>query len=98
MQTQWIVTGADLHHFANSRMLVASWLETNRHLPVAYCDFGLTPEQLREVRSGPVTGLPAPPARAGGTHACRCKAGLIQYLSGLPWSVVTRIDADAVLL
>jgi hypothetical protein len=58
MQTQWIVTGADSHHFANSRMLVASWWDTNRHLPLAYCDFGLTPEQLSEVRSWPVTVLP----------------------------------------
>src|ERR1700722_9658328 len=98
MQTQWIVTGADLHHFANSRMLVASWWDTNRHLPLAYCDFGLTPEQLSEVRSWPVTVLPVPPALAGSKHAWRGKAGLIHYLSGLPWKVVTWVDADAVLL
>lgn len=98
MQRQWIVTGADSNHFANSRMLVASWWETNRHLPLAYCDFGLTPEQLSEVRTWPVTVLPVPPALAGSRHPWRCKAGLIQYLSGLPWSVVTWIDADAVLL
>src|ERR1700740_742028 len=71
MQTQWILTGADFQHFANSRMLVASWWDTNRHLPLAYCDFGLTPEQLIEVQSWPVTVLPVPAALAGSTHAWR---------------------------
>jgi hypothetical protein len=98
MQPQWIVTGADSHHFANSRLLVASWWETNRHLPLAYCDFGLTQEQLDEIRSWPVTLLPIPPALARSTHAWRYKAGLIQYLAVLPWKVVTWIDADAILL
>jgi hypothetical protein len=97
MQRHWIVTGADSLHFVNSRMLIASWWETNRHLPLAYCDFGLTATQLDEVRSWPVTVLSTPPG-LGNSHPWRRKAALIQYTSGLAWETLTWVDADAVLL
>lgn len=98
MPSHWIVTGADSSHFVNSRMLVASWWETNRELPLAYCDFGLTPEQVTEVRSWPVTFFPIPPELKSATHPWRRKAGLIQYIADLGWNTLIWVDADAILL
>ncbi len=94
----WIVTGADAHHFANSRLLVASWCDTNRSLPLAFCDFGLTEDQRRAVQLWPVTLLDIPTLLSSATHGWRRKAGLIHYVEALKWETLTWIDADAMLL
>jgi hypothetical protein len=97
-RAHWIVTGANAQHFANSRMLVASWWDTNRQIPLAVCDFGLTSDQLEEVRSWPVTLLALPRALDAETHGWRRKAGLNQYVHTLSWRTLTWVDADAVIL
>ncbi len=97
-QHHWIVTGADSRHFANSRMLVASWWDTNRQLPLAFCDFGLTSAELSEVRSWPVTLLSIPRGLEAPTHSWRRKAALVQYARSLTWRTLSWIDADALIL
>jgi ADP-heptose:LPS heptosyltransferase/polysaccharide pyruvyl transferase WcaK-like protein len=94
-----IVTGADRTHFANSKMLVASWWRHNRELPFCYCDYGLSEDQKREVSRWPVRLLETP-AEFAGAGGWRCKAGLIRYLKfcGSAWKNAIWIDADALFL
>jgi hypothetical protein len=93
-----IVTGSDSAHFVNSQMLVASWWDTNRETPFAYCDFGLTPDQVAEVQTWPVIYVPSPLPGKHFSHPWRAKAAVLRYVSGLSWTNLVWIDADALLL
>ena len=95
----WIATGADAEYFASSRLLIASWWEHNRFLPLLFCDFGLTADQREEAAAWPVHLVSKPKALAGAPPG-RAKAGLTHYLkeAGADWKSVAWIDADAVLL
>src|SRR3954463_12045967 len=100
--SDWIITGLDSAHFANCKQLLASWFDSNRNIPLAIADFGLTPDHAREIKSWPVRFLPrtlATNAIGEFNHAWRAKAALIHYASALgPWKHLVWIDADALLL
>lgn len=95
----WVATGADEEYFASARLLVASWWEHSRCLPLLFCDFGLTAAQRDEAAAWPVHLVAAPEALTDAPPR-RAKAGLTRYLdaAGALWKSVTWIDADAMLL
>lgn len=94
-----LVTGADAAHFANSKLLVASWRQHNPELPLLYCDFGLQTSQ-REALLG-IGGLRLLLAdELHGKSGWECKSNLHKYLEQTtgPDTIVVWVDADAILL
>lgn len=93
--TTVIVTGADVNHFANLRVLIGSWLENMHALPFAVCDFGLAPSQVEELTRFPGLEVLASPANI--THPWQGKSLVGPFLEKTTtnWQILMWIDADA---
>ena len=73
-----IVTGADAAHFANLRVLVGSWLINMPHVPLAVCDFGLSPEQTQQLKKLPGLEILTCPVKI--THPWQGKSLIRRFL------------------
>jgi len=90
-----IVTGANADHFANLRVLIGSWLTHMRPLPLAVCDYGLTPKQVLELRA--IQGIQLLPQPCPIRHPWQGKSLVGKFLTAFsqPWDIMVWIDADA---
>lgn len=90
-----IVTGADANHYSNLRILVGSWLANLSSMPLAVCDFGLSAEQIRELRK--LSSLEVLPCPERIIHPWQGKSMIGRFLEAThtSWSIVMWIDADA---
>lgn len=90
-----IATGANAHHFSNLRILIGSWAAHMSRFPLAVCDYGMTPEQVAELRRWPCVEVLRVDEPV--THPWLGKALLGKFLrgSGVEWRSLMWLDADA---
>ncbi len=90
-----IATGTNAHHFSNLRILIGSWSTHMGRFPLAVCDYGMTEEQIAELRLWP--GIEVVQVDEPITHPWLGKALLGKFLrrSRVDWSILMWLDADA---
>ena len=90
-----IATGCDHFHFPNLRLLLGSWLLHMRSFPLAVCDYGMSPEQIAELRRW--RGVEVLSCGETISHPWLGKALLGKFLRGSThdWRILMWLDADA---
>ncbi|MDO8543498.1 MAG: hypothetical protein Q7S40_23915 [Opitutaceae bacterium] len=90
-----IVTGTDAFHFSNLRILIGSWGAHMNRFPLAVCDYGMSAEQVEELRS--IRGVEVLPIDERVDHPWLGKALLGKFLrrSNVKWEILMWLDADA---
>lgn len=91
-----IVTGANDSHFANLRVLLGSWLTHMHNLPLAVCNYGMSPNQVAELRRLPsIEVLDNPDNPAEHPWLGKARTGRFLAATNTPWDLAMWIDADA---
>jgi hypothetical protein len=90
-----IATGTNARHFPNLRILIGSWTLHMHGFPLVVCDYGMTEEQIAELRLW--RGIEVLPSDEPVTHPWLGKALLGKFLRGssVAWSSIMWLDADA---